>query len=189
LAVYRTCIYPRTTALAQAAFRWLTRKGIVVGSSTTEELVPTMPRDFFMAMSPLQARAGRRQLRKARRRIDHRRRLAEYYDQLLAERGFPVRHNPDHIDPVLVRYPVRVADKERALATASSRFVELGSWFESPLHPQETPLEAYGYRPGQCPEAERACRQVVNLPVHPRANFQTARRSVDFIAEIGPATD
>ena len=30
--VYRSVIYPRTTALATNLFRWLTRKGAVVGS-------------------------------------------------------------------------------------------------------------------------------------------------------------
>lgn len=35
------------------------------------------------------------------------------------------------MDPVLVRYPVRVADKTRA-AEAPGRSVELGTWFECP---------------------------------------------------------
>jgi hypothetical protein len=38
-----------------------------------------------------------------------------------------------------------------------------------------------------CPEAERASREVVNLPLHPRANVAVARRTVDFISRIGPA--
>jgi dTDP-4-amino-4,6-dideoxygalactose transaminase len=91
------------------------------------------------------------------------------------------------MDPVLVRYPVRVADKARAVAEAPSRGVEIGTWFECPLHPIETPLEQYDYRLGQCPVAEQACREVVNLPTHPRANEATARRSVEFVARIGSA--
>lgn len=43
------------------------------------------------------------------------------------------------MDPALVRYPVRVADKQRAVAEAPRRFVELGTWFECPLHPIEPP--------------------------------------------------
>ena len=185
LAVYRTFIYPRTTTLAQNLFRWLTRKGIVVGSSSQSEFTPTQAPDFFTGMSGLQARSGARQLGKAQRSMAHRRRLREVYDNLLAERGWPTVHSIPDADPVLVRYPVRVADKQRALATASSHFVELGSWFECPLHPIETNLTAYGYQAGMCPESERACREVVNLPLHPRANEATARRSVEFIETIG----
>ena len=185
--VYRLLIYPRTTAFATAAFRWLTRKGAVVGSSSTCEFEPTMPPGFFVGMSAGQARAGLRQLGKIDRNLAHRRRMREIYDRLLRDAGWPVPDLSDTMDPVLVRYPVRVADKARAVAEAPKNLVELGTWFECPLHPIETPLEKYDYRPGLCPEAEKACREVVNLPTHPRAGAATARRSVRFLAGIGPA--
>jgi len=38
-----------------------------------------------------------------------------------------------------------------------------------------------------CPVAEKACREVVNLPTHPRTNERVARRGVDFVRSIGPA--
>lgn len=187
LAVYRTLIYPRTTALATRLFRWLTHKGLVVGSSDNAEYAPRMADDFFKAMSHVQARAGLRQLRKLQAGIAHRQEMRRTYDRLLERAGWKVPQLPGHMDPVLVRYPVRVADKSKALATAATHFVELGSWFECPLHPIETPLAAYDYQPGMCPVAEQACREVVNLPLHPRSNERTAERSVDFLATIGPA--
>lgn len=93
------------------------------------------------------------------------------------------------MDPALVRYPVRVADKQRAVAEAPRRFIELGTWFECPLHPIETPMEMYGYYEGMRPVAKKACREVVNLPTHPRASLATARRSVKFITRTGPNTE
>lgn len=185
LLVYRTAIYPRTTALAQSVFRWLTRKGLVVGSSSTCEFQPRMETGFFKGMSQMQARVGLRQLAELEDNIEHRRRMTRLYDDLLREKGWPVAAVPEEMEPVLVRYPVRVADKQRALAEAASHFVELGSWFECPLHPSETPMEAYGYHSGMCPEADRASRETVNLPLHRRANEATARRTVDFIHTIG----
>ena len=185
--VYRLCIYPRTTALATSLFRWLTRKGLVIGSSSTQEFNPAMAEDFFMGMSAGQARAGLRQLRKLAKNIAHRRRMRAVYEDLLRGAGFRVPPIPDSMDPVLVRYPVRVADKARAVAEAPKHGVELGTWFECPLHPIETPLHLYGYRDGLCPVAERACHEVVNLPTHPRAGSKTARRSVGFVRQIGAA--
>ena len=186
-AVYRALIYPRTTALAQNVYRYLTRRGLVVGSSTSQEYAPTMAPDFFKRMSAMQARIGLRRLHQSDRHHAHRRRMAVRYERLLAERGWPVFRPTADSDPVLVRYPVRVADKPRALASAARHFVELGSWFECPLHPIETPMEAYGYRTGMCPHADRASIETVNLPTHPRANAATARRSVEFLTGIGPA--
>ena len=184
--VYRLLIYPKTTAMAQSLFRWLTKKGVVVGSSSTSEFVPEMADDFFMAMGVGQARAGFRQLKKIDRNIQHRRTMQYLYDELLRQGGFSVPEIPEHFDPSLVRYPVRVDDKQRAIAGAPGAKVELGTWFECPLHPIETPMHLYGYAEGMCPVAECAAREVVNLPVHLRAGEKTARRSVDFIASIGP---
>ncbi len=187
--VYRAFIFPRTTAFATSLFRWLTRKGVVVGSSATCEFVPAEPESFFAGMSAGQARAGLRQLRKIEKNLAHRRKMARLYDGLLREAGWDVPQIPDDMDAVLVRYPVRVADKARAVAEAPRHFVELGTWFECPLHPIETPMALYGYEAGMCPVAEKACREVVNLPTHPRAGAATARRSVAFLTEIGPAAE
>ncbi len=189
LAVYQAVIYPRTTAMAQTLFRLLTKAGLVVGSSATCEFSPTMEPDFFKGMSAVQARRGLRQLGKLDRTIAHRKQMTRVYAELLAERGWPTPKVPAKLDSVLVRYPVRVADKKKALATASRHFVEIGSWFECPLHPIETPLEAYGYYEGMCPQSDRACAEVVNLACHPRTSAASARKSVEFIASIGPAED
>jgi len=84
----------------------------------------------------------------------------------------------------MVRYPVRIAEKDKALAEAAKAGIELGSWFECPLHPIETPLAAYDYEVGMCPEAEKASMEVVNLPLHPRVNEKVAEKTVEFITSF-----
>ena len=108
--VYRLLIYPRTTALATTLFRWLTLKGVVVGSSDALEFAPEMPPDFFMGMGPMTGRAGVRQMRRIEKNLAHRRQMGRLYDRLLREAGWNLPTIPDYMDPVLVRYPVRVAD-------------------------------------------------------------------------------
>jgi dTDP-4-amino-4,6-dideoxygalactose transaminase len=182
LIIYRLFIYPRTTALAQSLFRYLTKKGAVVGSSSTSEFKPVKAYDFFKAMSLVQARSGIRQLSKIEHNIAHRRKMAQLYDELLSSKGFkPSKDSRELTEPVLVRYPVRITEKDPALAQAAKAGIELGSWFECPLHPIETLLASYDYELGMCPEAEKATREVVNLPLHPRASEKTVERSVDFI--------
>jgi len=182
LSVYRMFIYPRTTALAQNIFRYLTKKGAVVGSSSTAEYNPQMAADFFKGMSSIQARSGLRQLAKVESNIAHRRQMAELYDTLLEQKGWPTRqYDKSVMDPVMVRYPVRIKEKAKALEEAAAAGVELGSWFECPLHPIETPMEVYDYKLGMCPEAEKASQEVVNLPLHPRVSEKTVRKTVNFI--------
>ncbi|MBW8000399.1 MAG: hypothetical protein FVQ80_00050 [Planctomycetes bacterium] len=189
LMVYRTFIYPRTTALAQSIFRFLTKKGVVVGSSKYDEYsAASIEEDFFKAMSSVQALSGQRQLKKAHGNISHRKKLAALYDKLLEENGWRGRDYDRSIyDPVMVRYPIRIKEKEKALAQAAGDGIELGSWFDSVLHQVETSLDAYNYEVGMCPNAEKAAREVVNLPLHPRANFATVKRSVEFIARFTQA--
>ncbi len=187
LAVYRLFIYPRTTALAQQLFRFLTKKGAVVGSSSSDEFNPMMAADFFKAMSGVQSASGCRQMKKMQHNIAHRKKMAARYDSLLAQKGFPPRrHDKAIVDPVLVRYPLRIEEKEKALELAASAGVELGSWFECTLHPIETPLEKYDYIRGSCPQAEKVSQETVNLPLHPRAGESTIRRTVDFISQFTP---
>jgi perosamine synthetase len=182
LIIYRLFIYPGTTALAQGLFRYLTKKGAIVGSSSTSEFEPEKAGDFFKGISKMQARSGIRQLGKIEKNIAHRRKMAQLYDELLAAKGWKSsKDRRDYAELVFVRYPVRIAEKDKALAQAAKAGIELGSWFESPLHPIETSLASYDYELGMCPEAEKAAREVVNLPLHPRTNEKTAKRSVDFI--------
>ncbi len=182
LMFYRLLIYPRTTALAQRLFRYLVSKGAVVGSSSASEYEPVKADDFFKGMSAVQARSGLKQFKKIDHNIAHRLSMALRYDRLLDDKGFKSRrYDGGMMRPVMVRYPLRIEEKAKALEQAARAGVELGSWFECPLHPIETPLASYDYEIGTCPEAERAGREVVNLPLHPRANEETARKSVDFI--------
>jgi dTDP-4-amino-4,6-dideoxygalactose transaminase len=91
LIAYRMFIYPRTTALGQNIFRYLTKKGAVVGSSSTTEFDPQMAPDFFKGASFVQARSGINQLATIKRNIAHRREMAALYDKLLAEKGWDGR--------------------------------------------------------------------------------------------------
>lgn len=180
---HRAIIWPRTVAVARVVFRKLSRMGLAVGSSDATEFCPQMPEGFLKKMSHGQARAGLSQLRKLSENLQHRRRIAQFYNRLLWEAGWETLRLAPGMDPVLVGYPVRVADKRKVLAEAPASLIELSSWFESPLHPEETPLEPYGYQCGMCPHAEQACREVVLLPTHPRSTERDAERVVRFLIE------
>ncbi|MBW8014698.1 MAG: hypothetical protein FVQ82_00800 [Planctomycetes bacterium] len=107
----------------------------------------------------------------------------------MKEKGWPaLKYDSSVMDPVIVKYPVRITEKKKALEQAASAGIELGDWFESPLHAAEAPLQAYDYTPGQCPIAEKACDQVVNLPTHMRVTEKTARKTVDFITKFTQPT-
>lgn len=96
-----------------------------------------------------------------------RRRNAAYYDAAfadVAEIGTP------WVDPantsIYNQYTIRVSRRDELQAYLKERGIGSNVYYPLPLHLQ--PCFAYlGYAEGQCPEAEKAAREVLSLPVFP----------------------
>jgi dTDP-4-amino-4,6-dideoxygalactose transaminase len=183
---YRRLFTPRLAWPAQDVLRAASARGLLVGSSSGAELEGEMPTDHGWRMGPAQERAGERRLPGIAERNSHARLLARLYDERLAAAGWPPVPRPEGTE--LLRYPMQVANKERLLSGAREAHVEMGSWFESPLHPVELDKHArFGYAEGQCPRAELASRQLVNLPLHPRVSESEAMRVAGFFLQHAEA--
>ena len=183
---YRRVFTPRLAWPAQDVLRAASARGLLVGSSSGAELEGEMPTDHGWRMGPAQERAGQQRLPGVAERNSHARSLARLYDERLAAAGWPPAPRPE--GTALLRYPMQVANKDRLLSAAREAHVEMGSWFESPLHPVELDKHArFGYAEGQCPRAELAARQLVNLPLHPRVSEPEAMRVAGFFLQHAEA--
>jgi len=96
-----------------------------------------------------------------------RRENAAYYDAAFADLA-DVRTPP--IDPanesIYNQYTLRVERRDALQADLKQHGIGTSVYYPLPLHLQ--PCFAYlGYRPGQCPESERAAGEVLSLPVYP----------------------
>ena len=100
---------------------------------------------------------------------DARRRHAAFYDRALAGiEGIVTPAVRPENESIFNQYTVRVLDGRRDALAAHLRERGVGSgvYYPVPLHLQEC-FAYLGYREGQFPEAERACREVLSLPVFP----------------------
>lgn len=182
--IHKKLFTPGLFWVAMNALQTLSKMGLFIASSSKEELVGDKPAGYEKRMSDFQASLGMQQLSVLKDNFATRERLAGCYRQMLADAGFEQWTVPSETRPVLVRYPLLVKDKQAVLAEAQRRNIEVGSWFDSVIHPSGSPLENLGYLPGQCPVAERVVRQVVNLPLHARVSEKNAARTIDFIKEM-----
>jgi len=107
--------------------------------------------------------------------------IAELYNSELASWGIALQEKPAGVESVPLRVSVRVSERDALLETARRERIELGDWFNAPLHPSEAPQEAFSYVPGTCPHAENAARELVNLPTHPGVDQNAAARALDFL--------
>jgi len=96
-----------------------------------------------------------------------RRENAAYYDAAFAD--LPDVRTP-YIDPcnesIFNQYTLRVARRDDLQSFLKERGIGSSIYYPLPLHLQ--PCFAYlGYKPGSCPEAERAAGEVLSLPIFP----------------------
>lgn len=184
ILVYELFIYPRSTAMATEAFRWLTKRGIVVGSSSNAEFDRVIPENYALRPARVQCELAEREIARIDANMRHRVGVTRMYNEALPGMGYSIPKLSTDADVVTIRYPLRVANKDEAIAKAASHGVEIGSWFEVPLHPAETNMRSFGYEDGCCPVAERVCREVINLPTHRRMSESAARRTLEFVRKV-----
>lgn len=185
LAAFDLLVGPRSVSAITVLYRLLSRWGLMIGSSTREEYLGTMPPSYLVTMAPSQARRGMKEMARIGLNIEHRTAITKFYQERLPATNFAAVADTKAQGMPLLRYPVRVGNKRELLDRALRHGVEIGSWFECPLHAADMPLEKLDYHTGQCPEAEAASREVVNLPTHRRIDQRGAERILQFLKRYG----
>lgn len=133
--------------------------------------VPHGPHEIFgynFRMSELSAAIGASQLRRLPEALRRRQEHAAYYARNLAGVGLPtVRAGCEHVyHQYTVRLPAGVP-RRVFLERLRENGIEGRVYYATPIH-REPAFERGGeYRALELPETERACREVVSLPVHP----------------------
>ena len=127
-----------------------------------------MPSDYLVGMTRLEARVGRRNVRRLAAVITERRRAAELYDQLLGE--IPGIRRPPVVKGATYSHYVVLTDEVFRLVELGRRTgIQFGRLVDYcvPLMP------AYrGMSPGQFPIAANLARTVLNLPVYDSQHVQ-----------------
>jgi dTDP-4-amino-4,6-dideoxygalactose transaminase len=112
---------------------------------------------------------------------------ADRYDRLFAEAGLVAK---EHVKPpvrsassghIFNQYTIRVKRREALGEHLKARGIGWGIYYPIPLHLQEC-FANLGYEPGDMPEAERASREVLSLPIFPELEPAQIDRVVAEIA-------
>ena len=181
-ALYRRFFKPQLYWHSQKALHALSQLGIFVGSSSSTELTGEKPSDVRWRMGAFQQRVGLAQMDNLEMNLSHRQALSRYYSEALHRHGWRFDGHLNCRETILLRFPLEVQNKDRVLKEASSAGIELGSWFETPLHPLSlSDHHLIDYKLGSCPVAESTASKVINLPLHERVTRSDADRIVQFV--------
>ncbi|HEU0030798.1 MAG TPA: DegT/DnrJ/EryC1/StrS family aminotransferase [Kofleriaceae bacterium] len=111
-----------------------------------------------------------------------RRAIAARYRALLAD--IPdVRLPVDDASCVYHQFVIRVPRRDALRAHLASRGIATEIYYPEPLHLQPC-FAALGHRPGSLPNAERACREVLALPIYPTLSAAAQDHVASTIAEF-----
>ncbi|MFO7654401.1 MAG: DegT/DnrJ/EryC1/StrS family aminotransferase [Candidatus Krumholzibacteriia bacterium] len=179
---YRRCFRPGLFWAARDAYRWLGARGFVSGSSSPAELLgPAMPAGYAKRFGRLRSRQISGALDALPAASAHRTLIAGIYERWADNHGFHRQRILAGSRSSHLRFPLLVSDRDGVLAAARAARIEIGDWFNAPLHPADASGEAFGYEPGRCPVADRISRQVINLPTHRRIDPAEAARILRFL--------
>jgi dTDP-4-amino-4,6-dideoxygalactose transaminase len=112
-----------------------------------------------------------------------RREAAAHYDRLFAGEN---RIQTPAVDPraehVFHLYVVQVDDRDRVRETLNAKGIGAGVHYPVPVHEQPA-FRALGYAPGDLPEASRAAKRVLSLPIYPEISEAQIKRVARTLIE------
>jgi dTDP-4-amino-4,6-dideoxygalactose transaminase len=119
-----------------------------------------------------------------------RRRNAQRYREMFAERGvdraITLPSLPEYAHHAYNQFTIRTGQRDALKAYLAERGIPTEVYYPSPLHLQ--PAFAYlGYRPGDLPESERACHEVLSLPIYPELPADSQAAIADAVVRFHEA--
>lgn len=146
-------------------YRFLSKHNLILGSSSGEEISSIeMPENYFMGISSVQINVGLANLVDFEKLILLRKKNAAFYTDYLMSKfknSVPEILFENHS---FLKYPLLVKDREMVLKHAEKQKIELGDWFNSPIHPVQSGFEQWGLSYEHYPNSFFAGQHMINLP-------------------------
>lgn len=111
-----------------------------------------------------------------------RRGIAAQYGEALSQYSM-LPSVPDYAEPVHHLYVIRSTSRDELAATLKSRGIDTGLHYPVPIHLQPA-YDYLGHKPGAFPEAERACQEVLSLPMFPGMTDEEAGMVIEELRAL-----
>ncbi len=139
---------------------------------------------FNSRLDTLQAAILRVKLKHLAEWNSKRRAAASLYDQYLAESKFRSPVIAPYSTHVFHLYVIRSRERDELLTFLNQRGIGAGIHYPRAI-PFQKAYQSLGYRPGQLPAAERACAEVLSLPLFPEITKEQIQTVCSTVQEFG----
>ena len=129
---------------------------------------------YNFRMTNINAAIGLVQLKRLDRFIAKRRRNADYYDKHL--RGVVTPFVQDKAFHVYNQYTIRTKRRKDLIERLEDNNIGYGIYYRTPAHKQPAICSSI-----HLPETEKACKEVISLPVHPALTKQELKEVVEVV--------
>ncbi len=161
-------------------YRFLSKTGLVVGSSTKEEIEGIeMPKGYFKGFSTVQAKAGIKNLKSLHQTLLLRKSNSKKYSEFLKSEGKTFVTQSLEENHSFLKYPILVKDREKFKTLAEKSSINLGDWFVSMIHPIEKNLELWHLDSDEFPIARGISEKILNLDT----DTKTIDKVLNFLAQ------
>lgn len=136
-------------------------------------------------MDGLQGKMLRLKLSRIQKAIERRNEIGKLYDDGLkgiAQIQYCRVPDPKN-KPVYYVYTIRAQNRDGLVAYLKSQGIGYSIYYSKPIHLQP-PYQFLGYKEGSFPEAERACKEVLALPIFPELTNSEVSQVCDAIRKF-----
>lgn len=145
-------------------YRYLSKKNLVVGSSSGNELKgEEMPEDFLKDYSNVQAKEALKNIKNLDKVLEIRKANAKKYSDFLKNNNKAYVNEKLFENHSFLKYPLLVKDREQFLSLAQNHKIPMGDWFLSPLHPVTENFEHWHLDINQFKNAKFISERMVNI--------------------------
>jgi len=185
IVLYNILYHPLIHFIGKYGLNVLSNKlNFFIQSTTEEEMEGKRPKKYPVRLSNIQAKVGLSQLRSINQNLEHRRKIAMFYKESFKKLNCKIPENNDRLyNPAYIRYWVIVDDRDKLKKVFQSKGVELGEWFNCPIHPRATSLKNVFYEIGSCSIAEYMTEHNINLPTHLKVSIKQAGKIIKILED------